>query len=63
MFPIIPILAIAAIIGGFAALSWYSGLTREQQRRADALAMKWFGKQFRQLAQNQQRRIKDHMEG
>jgi hypothetical protein len=62
MIPIIPILAIAAIIGGISVLSWYGGLTKKEQKRADTLAMKWFGKQFQQLAKNQQKRIKDHME-
>jgi hypothetical protein len=63
MFPLIPILAVAAIIGGVAALSWYSTLSREEQRRANSLAIKWFGKQFQQLAENQQKRIREHMNG
>lgn len=61
MFPLIPILSIVAIVGGIFTLSWYSNLSREEQRRADELAMKWFGKQFRQLADNQQKKIKQHM--
>lgn len=61
MFPLIPILAVAAIVGGIATLSWYSGLSRAEQKRADGLAMKWFGKQFQQLAENQQRKIRERM--
>ena len=61
MFPLIPILAIAAIVGGIATLNWYSTLSREEKRRANTLAMNWFGKQFQQLAQSQQKKIKDHM--
>jgi len=61
MFPLIPLLAIAAIIGGVATLSWYSNLSRDEQKRADTLAMKWFGKQFQQLAENQQKQIRDRL--
>jgi len=62
MFPIIPILAILAIIGGISTLSWYSSLTKEQQRRADTLALKWFGKKFTLLAESQQKRIKQFLD-
>jgi len=61
MFPIIPILAVIAIVGGVATLSWYSDLSREEQKRADTLAMKWFGKQFKQLAENQQKQIQNKL--
>lgn len=61
MFPIIPILAIVAIFGGVATLKWYSDLTQNDKNRANALALKWFGKQFHQLAQNQQRKIEEAM--
>jgi hypothetical protein len=63
MFPLIPLLAIAAIIGGVATLSWYSSLSSDEQKKADLLAMKWFGKQFQQLAETQQKQIKDKMNG
>jgi hypothetical protein len=63
MFPLIPILAILAIVGGVTALAWYSGLSREEQKKADTLAMKWFGKQFQQLAEHQQKKIRDQMKG
>lgn len=61
MFPIIPLLAIAAIIGGVCTLSWYSQLSRAEQNRADGLALKWFGRQFQQLSERQQKQIKDRM--
>lgn len=61
MFPIIPILAIAAIVGGIATLSWYNSLPREEQKRADSLALKWFGKKFQQLAKHQQERIRKNL--
>lgn len=61
MFPIIPLLAVAAIIGGVCTLSWYSQLSRAEQKRANSLALKWFGRQFQQLSQRQQQQIKDLM--
>lgn len=61
MFPIIPILAFAAIAGGLATLAWYADLSREEQKRADGLALKWFGKQFKQLAEHQQKQIQDRI--
>ena len=63
MFPLIPLLAIAAIIGGIATLSWYSNLSRAEQIQADRMAMQWFGKRFQQLAEYQQKQIKDRMQG
>ncbi len=63
MFPLIPFLAIAAIVGGLFTLGWYSRLSKEEKRRADTLAMQWFGRQFQQLAKNQQKQIQDHMKG
>lgn len=61
MIPIIPILAIAAIFGGIATLSWYSDLSPQERKQADTLAMKWFGKKFQELAEDQQKQIKDKM--
>lgn len=61
MLPLIPILAIAAIVGGVATLSWYSQLSSEEQRRANTLAMKWFGRRFQDLAEHQQKQIRDKM--
>lgn len=61
MFPLIPILAIAAIVGGIATLSWYTSLSRKEQEQADALAMKWFGKRFQELAEYQQTKIKNKL--
>lgn len=42
--PLIPILAIAAIFGGFVTLKWYSKLSRYERAEADRLAMKHFGR-------------------
>jgi Tfp pilus assembly protein PilE len=61
MLPIIPILAIAAIIGGVATLSWYSSLSRAEQNQANSMAMRWFGKRFEELAEHQQKQIRDNM--
>jgi hypothetical protein len=63
MFPLIPLLAIAAIVGGVATLTWYSNLSKDEQKHADTLAMQWFGKRFQQLAEHQKKQIKDSMNG
>ncbi len=38
MFPLIPLLALAAIVGGGATLIWYDRLSKEEKERADRLA-------------------------
>lgn len=61
MFPIIPLLAIAAIIGGVTTLSWYSSLSREEQiaadRRMNQLAIQWFRRKFHDLNEDQKAQI------
>ncbi len=63
MIPIIPIVAVIAIIGGVSTLVWYASLSVKQQEQADNLALKWFGKKFKELAKAQQKKIKDEIEG
>ncbi len=38
MFPLIPILALFAIVGGGTTLAWYSELSREEKTEADRIA-------------------------
>ena len=38
MFPLIPILALFAIVGGGATLAWYSELSKEEKTEADRIA-------------------------
>lgn len=59
--PIIPILAIGAILGGIATLAWYSSLSEAEQKKADKLALQWFGKRFNELAEYQQLKIKNEL--
>jgi len=63
MIPLIPILAIAAIAGGIGTLAWYSKLSKDEQRKANSLAMQMFGRGFEQLAENQKKKIRDRMNG
>jgi hypothetical protein len=38
MFPLIPLLAIFAIIGGGTTLAWYHQLSKDEQEEADRIA-------------------------
>ncbi len=38
MFPIVPLLALFAMIGGGVTLGWYSQLSKHEQEEADRLA-------------------------
>ena len=38
MLPLIPILCIAALIGGASGLAWYESLSKDEQEKADKLA-------------------------
>lgn len=44
-FPIIPLAAVAAILGGGYALGWYNGLTKGPQGDAD----RWMNEKAREL--------------
>lgn len=56
-FPIIPLLALAAILGGSVTLVWYDKLSQEQKEEADRLAANYakelYGKSMRELTQAQ----------
>ena len=41
MFPLIPLLALAAIFGGGVTLAWYSNLSPEDQESADRIACEY----------------------
>ena len=57
-FPIIPVLALLGIAGGVTTLAWYSNQSRENQSKADRIALQWFGKKFKQLSESQQDQIR-----
>ena len=62
-FPIIPLLAIAAILGGTGALTWYSRLSQEEKdeadRKANEMAQKLFKKGLNELTPIQAAQIND----
>lgn len=53
VFPIVPLLAVTAIIGGAYTRRWYNSLSKEEQEKADArtgeLAWKWFRRPLDEL--------------
>jgi hypothetical protein len=61
MFPLIPLLALGAILGGGYTLYWYSRLSREERERADRLAADYardlFGKTLSQLTEAEAKRV------
>ena len=57
IFPIIPVIAGLAIIGGTGALVWYSNQSKSQRDNANRLALQWFGKRFKELAEHQQKKV------
>lgn len=59
--PFIPLLALLAIGGGIATLIWYSNLTPKQQEEADRLAFNAFGKKFKELTEEQQKKIRQNL--
>lgn len=60
-FPIIPVLALLGIVGGVSTLAWYSNQSREDQKKADRLALQWFGRKFQQLTAQQQEKIRERI--
>jgi hypothetical protein len=61
MFPLVPLFALFAIVGGGATLAWYSDLSREQQKEADRIAAGYanrlFGKPVKELTRQQAGRV------
>jgi hypothetical protein len=61
MFPIIPILALLAIVGGGTTLLWYEELSREEKERANRLANHYaaelFDKTVKELTKSEANRV------
>jgi hypothetical protein len=57
MFPIIPLLALAGILGGGGTLLWYDAQSKEKQQEADRLAADYanqlFGKTVDELSKDE----------
>jgi hypothetical protein len=61
MFPLIPLLAIAAMLGGGATLLWYDKLSKQEQEEADRIACGYakelFGKTMKELTRTEANRV------
>ena len=63
IFPLIPILAIVAIIGGGGTLAWYSTLDDEERDFANELAFELFEKTVEELNRGQSRILRQRFFG
>ena len=63
VFPLIPILAIVAILGGGGTLAWYSMLDDEERDLANELAFELFEKTVEQLNRGQSKILKQRFFG
>ena len=65
VFPIIPLAAIAAIVGGAGVLKWYFDLSPEERKKKDEqgnkLAMELFGKALDQLSQLEAKKLNNRL--
>lgn len=61
MLPLIPILCIAALIGGAGGLAWYESLSKDEQEKADKLAgeLAWnlYQKSLKNLTRDQAEKV------
>ena len=66
-FPIIPLLAIAALLGGGGTLAWYSRLSQAEKDEADQKANEYartlFNKALDELTQRQATQIHGRVKG
>ena len=63
IFPIIPIIALVAILGGGATLGWYSRLTDEEKDLVNELALELFEKTAKELNKSQSKLLKQKFFG
>ena len=63
IFPLIPILAVIAIIGGGGTLAWYSTLDDEERDFANELAFELFEKTVEELNRSQSKILKQRFFG
>jgi hypothetical protein len=56
--PVIPIVALLAIVGGSASLCWYYSMDSEEQDLANELAIELFQKTVEQLNRGQSKTLK-----
>lgn len=61
MVPLIPLLAIAALIGGAGTLYWYDSLSKEDKEKADAYAAELAWKLYQKSLKNLTRDQLDHV--
>ena len=55
VFPIIPLIALIAIIGGGGTLAWYSSLDDEERDLVNKVAFEIFEKTFEQLGRHERK--------
>ena len=64
-FPLIPLMAIAAILGGTGALAWYSRLSQEEKdeadRKANEYARQLFNKALDELTARQATQVHERV--
>ena len=63
VFPLLPILAIVAILGGGSSLAWYSTLDDEEKDEVNALAISLFNETAEQLSRGQSKILKQRFFG
>ena len=63
IFPIIPIFALMAILGGGGTLGWYCTLTDEEKDEVNELALRLFDKALQELSRYETRLLKRNFFG
>jgi hypothetical protein len=63
VFPLIPIFALIAIVGGGGTLAWYCSLDEEEKDVANELAFELFEKTVEQLNRGQSKILKQRFFG
>ena len=63
IFPILPLFALLAILGGGATLGWYYRLTDEEKDLVNELALELFEKTVQQLNKSQSKLLRSKFFG
>ena len=61
MFPLIPLFALFAVVGGGVTLAWYSELSKDEKEEADRIACDYaaelFGKSMKELTKEESHQV------
>ena len=63
VFPLIPLFALVAILGGGGTLAWYSSLDEEERDLANELAFELFDKALEELSRYERKLLKRNFFG